>query len=32
MDGVLSYWALAHAGDQPDFHDSETFTLRLGIP
>lgn len=25
----LSYWALAHGADQPDFHDPATFTLRL---
>lgn len=24
-DGRLSYWALAHRGDQPDFHDRRTF-------
>jgi hypothetical protein len=28
-DGRLSYWALAHAGDKPDFHDPSTFTLRV---
>jgi hypothetical protein len=27
--GVLSYWALAHASPQPDFHDPATFTLVL---
>jgi hypothetical protein len=26
----LSYWALAHRGAKPDFHDRSTFTLRLG--
>jgi hypothetical protein len=31
-DGALSYWALAHAGDEPDFHDPATFTLRLVTP
>lgn len=25
----LSYWALAHAGERPDFHDPAGFTLRL---
>jgi hypothetical protein len=28
--GRLSYWALAHRGARPDFHDRSTFTLRLG--
>ena len=28
-DGALSYWALAHGGDKPDFHDPATFTLRV---
>jgi hypothetical protein len=28
-DGALSYWALAHAGPAPDFHDPSTFTLRV---
>jgi hypothetical protein len=28
-DGARSYWALAHAGEQPDFHDPATFTLRV---
>ena len=27
--GGLSYWALAHSGARPDFHDPATFTLRL---
>jgi hypothetical protein len=27
--GVLSYWALAHASPQPDFHDPATFALVL---
>jgi hypothetical protein len=31
-DGTLSYWALAHAGEQPDFHDPATFTLRMTMP
>ncbi len=25
MGGVLSYWALAHAGPRPDFHRAESF-------
>ena len=29
-DGTKSYWALAHAGDKPDFHDPACFTARLG--
>jgi hypothetical protein len=29
QDGTLSYWALAHAGAKPDFHDPATFSLRL---
>jgi hypothetical protein len=28
-DGSLSYWALAHAGAKPDFHDPASFTLRV---
>jgi hypothetical protein len=27
--GRLSYWALAHPGAQPDFHDPGTFRLRV---
>ncbi|MEO7601813.1 MAG: DOMON-like domain-containing protein [Sphingomicrobium sp.] len=30
LDGTKSYWALAHGGDQPDFHDPACFTARLG--
>jgi hypothetical protein len=29
IDGARSYWALAHGGDQPDFHDPATFALRV---
>lgn len=29
QDGRLSYWALAHNAAQPDFHDPETFILRV---
>ncbi|MEO7654294.1 MAG: DOMON-like domain-containing protein, partial [Sphingomicrobium sp.] len=29
-DGTKSYWALAHGGDKPDFHDPACFTARLG--
>lgn len=30
--GALSYWALAHAGDKPDFHRHEAFCLRVAQP
>jgi len=29
-DGTKSYWALAHGGNEPDFHDPACFTARLG--
>lgn len=29
QNGGLSYWALAHRAAQPDFHDPETFWLRV---
>ncbi len=28
-NGEKSYWALAHAGEQPDFHLAQSFTLRI---
>jgi hypothetical protein len=28
-DGTKSYWALAHPGDKPDFHDPGCFIARL---
>jgi hypothetical protein len=28
-DGVLSYWALAHPADKPDFHHGNAFVLEL---
>jgi len=28
-DGALAYWALRHPAGPPDFHDPESFTLRL---
>jgi hypothetical protein len=28
-DGTKSYWALAHCGDAPDFHDPDCFVARL---
>jgi hypothetical protein len=27
--GTKSYWALAHCGDEPDFHAADCFTARL---
>ena len=30
--GKLSYWALAHNGEAPDFHDPACFTARLAAP
>ena len=31
-DGSLSYWALAHAGAAPDFHDPSSFLLKVSRP
>jgi len=31
-DGRLSYWALHHPSDRPDFHHPDGFTLRLAPP
>jgi hypothetical protein len=28
-DGGLSYWALTHPGERPDFHDPEGFVLQI---
>ncbi|GAB6192097.1 DOMON-like domain-containing protein [Desulfocastanea catecholica] len=28
-DGTISYWALDHLGEQPDFHDRRSFLLSL---
>ncbi|RST30823.1 DOMON-like domain-containing protein [Sphingomonas ginkgonis] len=28
-DGTISYWALAHGGEKPDFHDPACFVARL---
>ena len=28
-DGTLSYWALAHPSDKPDFHHPDSFALEL---
>ena len=32
MDGQLSYWALTHPGERPDFHDPDGFVLDLPAP
>lgn len=29
LDGVISYWALAHPSDKPDFHHPDSFVLEL---
>ena len=29
VDGGVSYWALAHPSDKPDFHHPDSFTLAL---
>jgi hypothetical protein len=29
VEGALSYWALAHPADKPDFHHRDSFTLHL---
>ncbi len=31
-DGSLSYWALKHPSDKPDFHHADSFTLELALP
>jgi hypothetical protein len=31
-DGTLSYWALAHTGAAPDFHDPSSFLLKVSRP
>jgi hypothetical protein len=31
-DGSLSWWAISHAGDKPDFHDPSTFAIRVMPP
>ena len=31
-DGVLSYWALRHPANKPDFHHTEAFALQLELP
>ena len=32
LDGGLSYWALCHPADRPDFHRREAFSLHLEAP
>ena len=32
IDGSISYWALAHPSDKPDFHHPDSFTLVLPAP
>lgn len=32
VDGGVSYWALAHPSDKPDFHHPDSFTLALPAP
>ena len=32
VDGTKSYWALAHAPGEPDFHNDACFTLELTSP
>jgi len=31
-DGTLSYWALKHPGEKPDFHHPDSFALELALP
>ncbi len=31
-EGAITYWALTHAPDKPDFHDPKSFTLNLPRP
>jgi hypothetical protein len=32
LEGRLSYWALRHRPDRPDFHHPESFSLALELP
>jgi hypothetical protein len=32
QDGSLSFWALRHSSGRPDFHQAETFALRVTAP
>ena len=29
LDGAISYWALAHPSEKPDFHHPDSFILTL---
>ena len=31
-DGALSYWALKHPEEKPDFHHPDSFALELALP
>jgi hypothetical protein len=31
-DGALSYWALKHPADKPDFHHPDSFALEFALP
>jgi len=31
-EGSLSYWALKHPADKPDFHHADSFVLELALP
>lgn len=31
-DGSLSYWALKHHSERPDFHHADSFALELALP
>jgi hypothetical protein len=32
IDGSLSYWALKHPAEKPDFHHPDSFTLEFALP
>jgi hypothetical protein len=32
QDGSLSFWALRHSSARPDFHQAETFAVRVTAP
>jgi hypothetical protein len=31
-DGTISYWALKHPSDRPDFHHADSFAIQLALP
>lgn len=31
-DGTISYWALTHPSDRPDFHHADSFVIELALP